>query len=213
MNILNNCVHPVLHQYQIVQTLKWKWIIARRKKETTNNRTEDIPGPWGPLFSGFVWCTTECENEGKQDKNTRCGLGRATDKSEGIKWERKQLGELHGSNICPPDVCLQLSGGCWPWRSACSGSHRVQMCCLGGTLGISETDRFSLNFSPFCPESISRIYDCGLLTVLLRSAVWNEIQHGCKPVRKWVYNRKEVAVPQSHIPICNDNQAERKSAL
>lgn len=34
---------------------------------------------------------------------------------------------------------------------------------------------------------------------------------GVAAVREWVYYREEVAVQRSHIPVCNDNHAERSA--
>lgn len=36
---------------------------------------------------------------------------------------------------------------------------------------------------------------------------------GVAALREWVYYKKEVAALRSHIPVRNDNQAERRGAL
>lgn len=165
----------------------------------------------------------------------RCGMGWATDKSEGIKWERKERRELHSSSVWPPDVCLQLSGGCWCWLRACSWFHRVQICCLGGTLGASKTDRtesktalvkenlspLSIIYSFLCTVGFSKAglhsqhrgKRCSDLKVVYGRQYQMNSNSSVAVVREWVDYRKEVAVLRSHIPVCNDNQAERRSAL
>lgn len=90
--------------------------------------------------ASFAGCTTQCEKDLRR-RNMRCGFGKSRRQIvKALNKERKQRGELHSSGVWPPDVCLQLSRGCWCWLSACSGSHRVQICCLGGTRGASKTD-------------------------------------------------------------------------
>lgn len=57
----------------------------------TDNHTEDILGHLGPLSVIIIrrmyniWALRDAQKELRQKKNTRCGLGRAEDKSEGIK--------------------------------------------------------------------------------------------------------------------------------
>lgn len=102
------------------------------------------------------------------------------------------------------------------------------------TVGASKTDRFLLEFflSVPSPSVIIHSFSCtvgfsktGLhsqhrgkrcsdLKVLQgRHIEWILTLTGGAAVRKWVYYSKEEAVLWSHIPVCNDNQAERRSAL
>lgn len=54
-------------------------------------------------YVGFAGRTTECERL----KEHEVWLGKSRrQKAKALNEERKQRGELHGSRVWPPDVCL-----------------------------------------------------------------------------------------------------------